>query len=277
MQVTDRMLATLRERYTILETALYDETTSTNDQALTLATALPSDASSEHGILALLVAHRQTAGRGRRHREWWSTPGALMFSVLIDMDQRQIPRNVWPQASLTTGMAVTRALRQVDPQGNFQLKWPNDVYLSEKKVCGILIEAPPTPHARLVLGIGINVANSFQHAPPELLELATAMVDHSHKPPSLDVVLAAVLAEIDNQFILLSQTQDDATAAALLWQRWQEWCLLENRTVTLAHEGREIHGRCDGIDRDGALLISSPTGTERYFAGSIVNFSDYVE
>ena len=277
MKVTDQELMTLREKYAIPEVTAYEETTSTNDCALTLASSLPANATSPSGILALIVAHRQTAGRGRRHSAWWSDAGALMFSIVIDMEQRNIPRSAWPKSSLTTGLAVTRALRQVHPPGSFRLKWPNDVYLNRKKVCGILIEAPPTPTPRVVIGIGINIANSFQHAPADLTRIATSLVDETEVPPPLGKVLTTVLAEIDQQLTLLTASHSDPTAETLLWQRWREMCLLDNRTVTLAHEGREVSGRCFGIDRDGALLLDSPSGIERFFAGSIVDFSDYVE
>src|SRR5438132_9077973 len=107
----------------------------------------------------VIVADHQTAGRGRAGREWMDVPGAmLMFSCLI----RGVQADRASRVSLAGGVAVARGIERVGGVST-GLKWPNDVRIDRKKVCGMLGELAPTADY-VVLGIGINVA----HAPGEL-------------------------------------------------------------------------------------------------------------
>ena len=195
MHVTCEELETLCRERGIAAVEYHLQTTSTNDCALRLAhQPLPSDAS--HGLLGIVLANRQSAGRGRRSKAWWSGDGALMLSLLVDMDKCKLPKEEWPKVSLTTGLAVCEALGTVVEGIDSRLKWPNDVYANGKKVCGILIEVPAVAARRLVIGIGINVYNSLRHAPGELQAIATSLVDEAGDVPRMAAVLAAVLDQI---------------------------------------------------------------------------------
>jgi len=146
------------------------EMSSTSDRALQLAQdiSLPTP--------MLVLTDRQTAGRGRGVNRWWSALGALTFTLIVDLPDSILARQR-PQASLRSGLAVRQALAEFAPHLRWMLKWPNDLYLEGQKICGMLIESSASRPSRLLIGIGVNVNNSFANAPEALREIATSLVD----------------------------------------------------------------------------------------------------
>jgi BirA family biotin operon repressor/biotin-[acetyl-CoA-carboxylase] ligase len=236
---------------------LHGELPSTNDLALQRA--------ADEGVLAplLVLAERQTAGRGRGANRWWSAPGALTFSLLLDAAAANLPTERWPQVSLTAGLAVCEALQRFLPPVEIGLKWPNDVYLLDRKVCGILVETSSRRVGMLVLGIGINVNNSFAAAPPDVRAIATSLTDVGHCDYDLTDVLIGVLNQLADRLQLLAAGSDK------LWQRWQTFSMLTGRTVHLEAGSRQVTGLCKGIDRQGALILQTESATERFFGGIV--------
>src|SRR5262245_50492595 len=104
---------------------------STNDRALELATR------GDPKLPLLVLAERQTLGRGRGANRWWSAPGALTFSLAIDGRLGTTPPQSLPPWSLAAGLAVCEALADLVPRGDWRVKWPNDIFLSGRKVGGI--------------------------------------------------------------------------------------------------------------------------------------------
>jgi biotin-(acetyl-CoA carboxylase) ligase len=127
---------------------------STSDRALGLA------AEGAIALPHLVLAQRQTAGRGRGANRWWAADGALTFSLVLAAPPDRLPPDRWPQVALVAGLAVCDALRSLAPAAELRVKWPNDVFLAGRKVCGILSESVPGWRDRLVVGIGVNVNNS---------------------------------------------------------------------------------------------------------------------
>ena len=260
---------------------LRERVASTNDLAVEMST-------SENVETPLLVlAREQTAGRGRGANQWWSAPGALTFSLLLDAHAHSLPRSAWPRVSLTAGLAVCEALDSLLPHDRPALKWPNDVYLRGRKVCGVLVEATsPAPRQsthdstvptapsqrearqenRLVVGVGLNVNNSLAAAPEPLASQAIALVDAVGHPWNLTDVLTRVLGHMDDCWRMLDD--EDARLA----ERWQTFCALSGRTVQLQAGPRLHEGLCHGIDAEGALLLETNRGVQRFFAGVIRSF-----
>ncbi len=116
-------------------------------------------------------------GAGRGGNQWWSAPGALTFSLLVEPDRTWLPVSRWPEISLTVGSAVCLVLQVRCPGHDVQLKWPNDVFAAGRKACGILIEIPPQAPHLLVIGIGVNVNNSMANAPSGLQQKSVALCD----------------------------------------------------------------------------------------------------
>jgi BirA family transcriptional regulator, biotin operon repressor / biotin---[acetyl-CoA-carboxylase] ligase len=236
------------------------EVTSTNTRALSLAedptVALP----------ALVLAERQTAGRGRGSHRWWSAPGALTFSLLVSRD-KALDETAWPRVALTTGLAVCDALQQLRPGLEIGLKWPNDVFVQSRKICGVLVEVPPRMPTRLVIGVGVNVNNAMAAAPDRVPHTAISLIDVTGYPFDLTLVLIRILQQIASQFEAL-----DRVPTALV-SRWQELCMLTGRRVRVEAGQRATVGTCQGIDDAGALLLQTAQGVERCVSGVVTMFS----
>ena len=186
----------------------------------------------------------------------------MLFSVIVDAHEFGLPQSRWPQISLTAGVAVCEVLGRSAsrPVG---LKWPNDVWLNDRKVCGILVEVPPAQRGRLVIGIGLNVNNSFVEAPSELQPIATSLRDETGAEFDRVQLLGDVVRQLDADLCRLA-AQDPS-----LPDRWRHWCVLRTRTVSL-DTGRDlVIGHCLGLADDGALRLQTSAG-ERQFYGGIV-------
>ncbi len=190
---------------------------------------------------------------------------------MIDAEAAGLSQRRWPQVSLTAGLAVCEAIESLfEPRLELdavRLKWPNDVFLRRRKVSGILLEAPPGGQGLIVLGVGINVNNSLQHAPPELQSLATSLCDTLPWRFSLTDVLERVLWHLAERLEWIGRRDEE------LRRRWRDRCLLTNCTIQVDSGGRIVVGQCRGIDDDGALILATSTGVERCFAGAVTRFS----
>jgi len=214
----------------------------------------------------LVLTAAQTGGRGRGANRWWSTAGGLTFSVLINPSVVDLPAARHPQISLTVGVAVCEALRQLIPQGDIGLKWPNDVFLNDKKVCGILVEVPPQRRDILVIGIGLNVNNSLKSAPAELQATATSLRDATGQDFELTNILIDILQMLEQRLDWLSASDPQ------LARRWEEFSLLRGKTVYIDNHQHDIAGICQGIDEEGGLLLRTPSGIERVTHGIVKHF-----
>ncbi len=253
---------------------IHDTLGSTNDRAADLA----CDALTE--LPALVVARNQTAGRGRGDKSWWSTDGALTFSVLLAPATIGISPVNWPQLSLATAVAVCDALSEelaanvqraetanVHPNlpSRLGIKWPNDVMLDDCKVCGILIESPGGVIARdrLVVGVGVNVNNSFLDSPRKLASQGIALCDASGNRHSLPRILLLILNSLEQRAYQL------ANGDVRLRQDWHQLCWLRSKAICVDTDRRRVEGICGGITADGALLVNTSTAAEHIFSGSV--------
>lgn len=152
----------------------------------------------------LAVAEHQTAGRGRDDHQWWSPEGALLFSLGIAWDTMKMTRRESAELSLKTAHAVVRTtasyLRRAGSEAIAIVSPPNDIYIREKnsererKFAGILIESP-NPQS-LVLGIGVNINNSFKDAPEGLRENIVSFFDLTGQKINRTKFLTDLLQEL---------------------------------------------------------------------------------
>ena len=164
---------------------------------------------------------------------------------------------------MTAGLAVYDALQQLRPGLEIGLKWPNDVYVQRRKICGILVEVSPRSPGRVVVGIGINVNNSVIDAPPPVAAAAIALRDVAGFPLALTVVLIRVLHQLAEQLAALARA--DATLAG----RWQELCMLTGQRIQVDVGQHSTVGICQGIDDAGALLVETAAGRSRCLSGIV--------
>lgn len=116
----------------------------------------------------LVIARRQTAGRGRGAKSWWSPVGALLMSMGFELDALRLERSELPLLSLGAAMAVLDVCGEYAAKCECRLHFPNDVYVDGRKISGILLESPTPRH--VVVGIGVNVNNRLAGVPPEYFD-----------------------------------------------------------------------------------------------------------
>ncbi len=214
----------------------------------------------------VVIAAQQTAGRGRRGRIWFASPGdSLAFSLLWRFAPGTAPAGL----SLAIGVAVARALAKVPAgthsagAGDTALKWPNDILRDGRKLGGILVELlPGAPHAA-VIGIGINL-----HLPagmPADVRAASAALCAAGETADENLVYAALLGE------LLATLDLFATSGfAALRPEWLARHAMQDIPVLLSADfGAPRTGICRGVDSDGALLFETGGRIERILSGEV--------
>lgn len=241
----------------VAQIAYLPEVPSTNDWALELA----RDDSRQLPLLVLTSL--QTRGRGRGTNRWWSAPGSLTFSLLLDTGGILPDICVLPQVSVAAALGVCEALTSLAACPGVGWKWPNDVLLGRRKICGILVESPARPPARLVIGIGVNVNNSFADAPEDVRQRAVSLLDATSQPWALTDVLIHILRAVNRQLACLK------TGRLQLREACRPWCVLTGRAIVVAACGERIEGACLGIGDDGALIVRTQASERRLFSGVV--------
>ena len=211
----------------------------------------------------VIVADRQSAGRGRRGRSWLSAPeSSLTFSLLWRFNG---PPGQLAGLSLAVGVALARGLEALGARG-IRLKWPNDVLLAVDgdfaKLAGILIELSSDRRgSQAVIGIGLNLLPPPEELPQPAAGLAQAMVG----APERHRVLAAILQEL--AAVLEAFAVDGFSALKSEWQQRHAWQGLPVRL--LGDDAVLLEGTCYGADDDGALLLETAAGIQRIFSGDV--------
>jgi BirA family transcriptional regulator, biotin operon repressor / biotin---[acetyl-CoA-carboxylase] ligase len=213
----------------------------------------------------LVVADRQTAGRGRGANRWWTGDGALAFSLLVDGRGVGAQGSRSPLIALATAVAVVDTVIPLVPRHRIGVHWPNDVFAAGRKLAGILIEV--LPDGRHVVGIGLNTNNSLADAPAELKQTAVTLRDLRGTACDQTETLVALLNRLELKFAELADRPEAVAAQA------DARCLQRGQLLKLQWGTRTVAGRCEGIAPDGALLLQTPAGREAFYSG-VVSGSD---
>lgn len=217
-----------------------EEVDSTNDEVKRLGIAGAADG-------MIVIADKQTAGRGRRGAAWVSPPGeALAFSLLVRPTE---PMALWPRLALASGLAVAEALEAHGVIAG--IKWPNDVWVGGRKICGVLVEAAGN---FAIIGIGVNV--NIAGFPEALADTATSLRLETGQPLDRAEVLASILRRLDHR-----RHQIGAGYPALL-DAVRTRCVLTGKRIRLVAADGPREGFCEGIGPGGELLLSTPNGLE---------------
>jgi BirA family transcriptional regulator, biotin operon repressor / biotin---[acetyl-CoA-carboxylase] ligase len=244
---------------------------STNDRAAQSAGELP----------LLIVADRQTAGRGRGTNRWWTGPGALAFSLLLDGQTVAAGGNRSPLVALAAAVAIVDAVAPLLPgfcgaavpaaragetpapqlvhEHPLGIHWPNDVMVGPRKLAGILIEV--LPDGRHVVGIGLNANNTLADAPAELQSTVATLRDLGLCACDPTAILIDLLRGLEREFLELGRQPQSVAARA------DALCLQRGQVLTLQCGNRTVVGRCLGIAADGAIRLETPTGVETFCTG----------
>lgn len=208
---------------------------------------------------ALVLARQQTAGRGRHGRSWEAAPDQnLTFSLVLRSFSSSEQIGLLP---LVTGLAVARMIDRLDDTVSPRIKWPNDVLVGGRKLCGILVERD---ERAVVLGIGLNVNQT--DFPAELEGRATSLACAVGRRFELSEVLAEMLLELERHLGALG----DGEAARLRrsYQRRMAY-LGEEVELQLLTSGRSTRGRITGIARGGGLRMQTSAGDRTFYAGDV--------
>jgi BirA family transcriptional regulator, biotin operon repressor / biotin---[acetyl-CoA-carboxylase] ligase len=229
----------------------FEQTASTNDIALAWAAAGAPD-------LALVYAEQQTAGRGRGAHQWFTPPGAaLAFSLVLRPRTGETAST--PRISALGALAVCEALSELGLQP--EIKWPNDVLLNRRKLCGILAESVwmGAYLQNVILGIGLNVQPESVPPPEQLNFPATCLQNELpvSQPSQLPLDRAALLVKIlQVLFYWRSLVSSESFLLA-----WEKRLAFRGEQVEIRAEGQPSQvGKLEGLGEDGSLRLTSPQG-----------------
>ena len=235
----------------------HDSLPSTNDRAKQCAAENPGP------LPLLIIADRQTAGRGRRDNHWWTGTGGLAFSLLIEARQFGLKRSRSPMVALAAALAVVNTVRQLLGSHTVGIHWPNDVFVAGRKLAGVLVEVPSD---RLcVVGIGINTNNTLADAPPELRRTAATLFDLTGTRHDHTEVLSTLLRRLHDELRRLESSFEHVS------QRANALCLQRGNPLTIQTGKQTATGTCIGIGPDGELLLDTPQGRQEFFSGVLIH------
>lgn len=234
----------------------YETIDSTNNEAKRLA-----EAGAEDGTL--VVAEQQVQGKGRRGRSW-VVPAhtSVMMSLLL---RPQIRPEHASSVTLVMGLAVAKACRQFSGIET-RIKWPNDVVVDGKKICGILTEMSSEIDYinYLVIGAGINA--NLSEFPEELREKATSLYLLTGRQTDRAGLIAACMEQFESCYEKFLRTQD----VSLLQEEYNELLAGRDTAVRVLEPGHEYTGISRGINARGELLVEKEDGTvEQVYAGEV--------
>lgn len=218
-------------------------TDSTNTQANHLA-----ETGAPHGTL--VVADRQEAGRGRRGRVWESPAHTGIFMTLL-LKPEIAPGNA-SMLTLVTALAVTKGIERVTGLSP-RIKWPNDIVVRGKKVCGILTEmsAQIDYVTHIVIGVGINVQN--EDFPEEIAEVATSLKLETGNTVNRAKLIEAIWEEFEKYYEQFMQTQN----LKAMVQEYNTYLVNRNQKVKVLDPKEPFEGLAQGITERGELVVDT--------------------
>jgi len=197
----------------------------------------------------IVIAEVQTRGRGRLSREWLSPEGGIYFTIIL---RPKISPAYAPRVNLMAATAVAATIKKLFGL-RAELKWPNDVLIAGKKVCGILAEMDAEMDVVncVNVGIGINANTSI----PQFERTVTSLRDVLGRVISRKELLTALLVEIERRLPSLMKAD--------LLEEWKKLSATLNRDVRISSLGEEVIGQAIDIDATGALILKSKDGSLR--------------
>ena len=227
----------------------FDATDSTNAQAKRLA-----EAHAPHGTL--VVSDRQDGGKGRRGRSWASPSGVGIWMSLIL--RPEIAPSSASMLTLAAALAVREGIQEETGLSPL-IKWPNDLVLNGKKICGILTEMSTElmEIQYVITGIGINV--NQREFPSEIRDTATSLSLEAGRCFRRSSLIAAILKAFEKDYTAFLKTGD----LSLLLEEYNACLVNRGKEVCILDPSGEYRAVAEGIDESGSLLVTLPDGTRR--------------
>ncbi len=236
----------------------YLELESTNNTAREIALGVPEG--------TVILAETQINGRGRMGSEWQSIPGGLWLSLIL---KPSIPLENLSRITLVAGIAVTNALRNMGVDA--RIKWPNDVLVKGKKICGILTEVSAEIEKvdYVVLGIGINANVKLSDLKEDVRRNSTSIANEMGKPIDRTSFLASLLYELEQQYIRFKTRQ-----FAEIVDEWINLSDTIGRNVRVKTPNILIEGKAIGITEKGALVVLDKNDKKHEIIAGNCRYSD---
>ena len=243
------LLSCLKTEWAGGRTVYFDATDSTNVQAKRLA-----EAHAPHGTL--VVSDRQDGGKGRRGRSWASPSGVGIWMSLIL--RPEIAPSSASMLTLAAALAVREGIQEETGLSPL-IKWPNDLVLNGKKICGILTEMSTElmEIQYVITGIGINV--NQREFPPEIRDTATSLSLEAGRSFRRSSLIAAILKAFEKDYTAFLKTGD----LSLLMEEYNACLVNRGKEVCILDPSGEYRAVAEGIDESGSLLVTLPDGTRR--------------
>lgn len=245
--------------------------TKTLGRSLHLFDTVDSTQTAAHHLVAdgapegtLVIAERQTSGRGRMGRSWHSPKGTGIYMSLVL--KPRVPLQFTPQLTLLAAVALCRGIkRHADvPIG---IKWPNDLLIRGKKVSGILLESNAEDERLryIIAGMGIGVNLLPDDYPPELRDIATSLAIETGRTIEREPLIADVLLELEELYALYHEQ-----GFAPIRLMWEAYSASLNRPVRINSPQGVIEGIAEALDDSGGLLVRMPDGERlRVYSGEV--------
>ena len=211
----------------------------------------------------IVCAGIQSAGKGQYGRSFNSPPGGLYFSLLL---KPNLDLEYLPLVTLATGLACREVIYSAF-NVQTQIKWPNDIYLCDKKLAGILCEnidfrsAAENALATVVIGAGLNINNTKVDFPLEIQPIVTTLFDHLKIQVDLHSLRTLLVAAIVKNVIILSENRQ------LLLAQWQQHDYLYKRSIIYTAGSMTLRGTGLGISSQGFYCIQDNKGAEHCVVG----------
>ena len=229
----------------------YEEVDSTNTAALA---EIQTSSACVNSLLRLLVADRQTAGRGRHGRRWNSDGGTLTFTLVISNEDRGNREAMGRYCSLAVGVGISRFLEFEFSPLKTRVKWPNDIYLAGGKLAGILMELDGRHPEYLVIGVGVNIGTTptitDKNTTQTVSGLAQVLGRRVERYDLLDGLVESIMEAVGQI----------ASEPISLVSELRQRCLLNGEIVEYQLDGMTRSGRCLGISDHGGLRIATVDG-----------------
>jgi len=211
----------------------------------------------------VIVADEQRGGRGRMKRTWLSPKGSLALSIILYPNVDYLPSLI-----MLASLAVVRSIETVTGLKS-QIKWPNDVLINEKKVCGILIESDVQRNIveYAIIGIGVNVNLRLADF-PDILPIATSLSDELGRDVSRLDIMRRLLVEMEELYLALP-------AGGAIYEQWRDRLVTLGKRIHVKSGKTTYEGIAESVTEDGSLLLRHHDGSlTKIVAGDVVTLRD---
>ena len=201
----------------------------------------------------VVLAERQRRGRGRRNRPWFSPGGGLWFSIIL---KPRMPPSYVPLINLMASLSVAKAIREVATL-EASLRWPNDVIVNERKVCGVISEAEYSRGEinSVIVGVGVNVNIDEEVIPGELRGVATSLYIEAGYPVPPLPLLCKILEHMDRAYMALLKGEYRSIV-----EGWKDYSSIIGSKVEVVLDSEVLKGKALDLDDYGRLMLLTEEG-----------------